>query len=209
MPRNKDPQQPPGDPSTPTAAPNDAGPVYFWRETDPTTGWLSQWYYCPFRDDEDPNKVYFTAEHYMMHHKALLFNDMATAHQILTNKSPRKAKALGRKVSNFSEPTWLAHREAVVRRGNLLKFTRAVSEAGFQMGSQPSRDLPPLEASLRELLLATGERELVEASPFDPVWGIGYRERDAELVSREDWGLNLLGKALMDVRAMLRRPEGS
>ena len=36
--------------------------VYFWRETDKTTGWLSQWYYCPFRDDEDPNRTYSTAE---------------------------------------------------------------------------------------------------------------------------------------------------
>lgn len=37
-------------------------PVYFWRETDPQTGWLSQWCYCPFRDDEDPSVVYDTAE---------------------------------------------------------------------------------------------------------------------------------------------------
>ncbi|ROT35368.1 DUF1768-domain-containing protein, partial [Sodiomyces alkalinus F11] len=154
--------------------------------------WLSQWYFCPFRDEEDPNKVYFTAEHYMMYHKALLFKDAASAHRILTAKHPRQAKDLGRKVSNFSESTWREHREAIVRRGNLFKFTRAVSEAG-----------------LKELLLATGETELVEASPFDPVWGIGYKERDAENVTREDWGLNLLGKALMDVRTMLRRQDGS
>ena len=38
------------------------GPVYFWRETDPATGYLSQWYYCPFRDDEDEKKTYKTAE---------------------------------------------------------------------------------------------------------------------------------------------------
>ena len=37
-------------------------PVYFWRESDPTTGWLSQWYYCPFRDDKNPELVYDTAE---------------------------------------------------------------------------------------------------------------------------------------------------
>lgn len=25
--------------------------IYFWRETHPTTGYLSQWYGCPFKDD--------------------------------------------------------------------------------------------------------------------------------------------------------------
>lgn len=37
-------------------------PIYFWRETDSETGWLSQWYYCPFKDDKDPSKTYKTAE---------------------------------------------------------------------------------------------------------------------------------------------------
>lgn len=143
----------------------------------------------------------------MMHHKALLFNDPATAHLILTNKSPRKAKGLGRKVANFSESTWLQHREDVVRRGNLLKFTRAVSEAGSQKNSRKASQNPTETAPLKDLLLRTGDRELVEASPYDPIWGVGYCERDAELVSRRDWGLNLLGKALMDVRAMLRQQE--
>jgi hypothetical protein len=61
-------------------------------------------------------------------------------------------------------------------------------------------------ARLRTMLLATGERELVEASPFDRVWGIGFREADAEW-NREVWGENLLGRALMDVRARLREEE--
>lgn len=37
-------------------------PLYFWRETDPKTGWLSQWYFCPFKDDKNPAIVYETAE---------------------------------------------------------------------------------------------------------------------------------------------------
>lgn len=36
--------------------------VYFWRESDPELGYLSQWYYCPFRDDKDPEIIYPTAE---------------------------------------------------------------------------------------------------------------------------------------------------
>ena len=40
----------------------DDGPVYFWRETHPETGYLSQWYACPFHDREDRSIVYKTAE---------------------------------------------------------------------------------------------------------------------------------------------------
>lgn len=38
----------------------DSKPLYFWRETDPHAGYLSQWYFCPFNDDE--GKTYKTAE---------------------------------------------------------------------------------------------------------------------------------------------------
>lgn len=38
------------------------GPVYFWRESHPELGYLSQWYYCPFQNPEDPSKTYKTAE---------------------------------------------------------------------------------------------------------------------------------------------------
>lgn len=39
--------------------------VYFWRESDPELGWLSQWYDCPFHDDENPERIYQTAEQYV------------------------------------------------------------------------------------------------------------------------------------------------
>ncbi|KAL7919074.1 hypothetical protein ACQKWADRAFT_302268 [Trichoderma austrokoningii] len=180
-------------------------PIYFWRGSDSHTGWLSQWYYCPFKDDKDPELIYETAEHYMMYQKALLFNDSSIAAQILQpGLHPRKIKALGRQVANFSEATWNANREAIVRRGNYLKFTNAVTEEGFCLGSSSGRDgIPLVEGSLKETLLGTGERELVEASPFDRVWGVGFKPTDAE-ANRRRWGLHLLGKALMDVRAMLR-----
>lgn len=142
----------------------------------------------------------------MMHHKALLFNDAAIAARVLKTKHPRDVKALGRKVANFSESEWVARREAIVRHGNILKFTRAVSEVGFQMGTSTTKNLPPLEASLRDMLVATGDREIVEATPYDWIWGIGFRERDASAL-REDWGSNLLGKALMEVRTILKEGE--
>ena len=72
----------------------------------------------------------------------------------------------------------------VVLEGNWLKFMHG-------------------EGWLRERLLSTGDRELVEASPRDRVWGIGFAAEYAE-ESREMWGMNLLGKALMTVRERIR-----
>lgn len=77
----------------------------------------------------------------------------------------------------------------IVVQGNWLKFT--VSEDAENLG---------------EWLLATGQRELVEASPGDRIWGVGFKERDAG-TNRHRWGQNLLGKALMVVRTRLREEE--
>lgn len=146
---------------------------------------------------------------YMMYQKALLFGDPETGAKILAAASPRKVKALGRAVSNFDEAVWVASRYRVVVDGNVAKFTLAVSEAECRRGSghedsgNDSHGELLGDTSLKDLLLATGERELVEASPFDKIWGVGFApERAAE--KRASWGLNLLGKALMEVREMLR-----
>lgn len=137
----------------------------------------------------------------MMYHKALLFNDQEVADKVLSAGHPRYVKALGREVKNFSEEIWKKHRRDIVRQGNLLKFTTAVTEEGFGKGS--GKDAPPIEGSLRGMLLATGSCDIVEASPYDNIWGIGCKEADAER-RRQHWGLNLLGIALMEVRQLLR-----
>lgn len=54
---------------------------------------------------------------------------------------------------------------------------------------------------LRDFLLGTGDRLIVEASPMDQVWGIGLRATDARARDPRQWrGLNLLGFALMEAR---------
>ncbi len=64
---------------------------------------------------------------------------------------------------------------------------------------------------LRRYLTGTGERILVEASPLDRIWGIGLTRADPDAGDPANWrGLNLLGFALMRVRAELRtagRPD--
>jgi ribA/ribD-fused uncharacterized protein len=59
-------------------------------------------------------------------------------------------------------------------------------------------------AGLRQFLLGTGDRVLVEASPRDTIWGIGLAAGDERAAGPDRWrGLNLLGFALMEVRQRL------
>ncbi|MFJ6673589.1 NADAR family protein [Actinosynnema sp. NPDC091369] len=143
---------------------------------------LSQWWEAPFTVD---GRTFPTAEHFMMHGKALLFGDEGTAGRVLAARTPGEAKALGRQVRGFTEDVWVAERLDVVVRGNLAKFGA--------------------HHDLREFLLGTGDRVLVEASPLDRVWGIGLAADDERAADPARWqGLNLLGEALMEVRARLR-----
>ncbi|ROV91361.1 hypothetical protein VMCG_09678 [Cytospora schulzeri] len=128
-----------------------------------------------------------------MYQKARLFNDDEMAAEILAdhNTHPHKAKELGRGVREFDEDVWVRERYRIVEEATWLKVTRPVNDE---------------EMKLRALLLGTGDRELVEASPFDRIWGVGFRAKDAGR-NREQWGLNLLGKALMAIRERLRKEE--
>jgi ribA/ribD-fused uncharacterized protein len=150
--------------------------VFFWN------GWPSQWHPAAFTID---GVAYSCAEQFMMAEKARLFGDTATLAQILAATSPREHKALGRKVSPFDAPRWDAACREVVYRGNLAKFTQ--------------------NEDLCALLLATGDRTLVEASPTDRIWGIGLAADDPRAVTPAAWrGKNWLGEALMRVRAEIR-----
>ncbi len=58
--------------------------------------------------------------------------------------------------------------------------------------------------SLREHLVATGSKRLVEASPYDTFWGIGLRNRDPDAREHKLWrGINHLGQLLMVVSSDL------
>ena len=54
---------------------------------------------------------------------------------------------------------------------------------------------------LLEYMLNTKNKILVEASPYDRIWGIGMKFNDPRALTPSEWnGLNLLGKCLMKVR---------
>lgn len=121
----------------------------------------------------------------MMAEKARLFNDEDTLMAILNEQEPKKIKDLGRKVKNYNDKKWEAFRQDIVKRGNLAKF------------GQNQR--------LKQYLLSTGEKVLVEASPYDQIWGIGLSAQSVEAKDPNQWlGTNYLGFALEWVREQLR-----
>jgi ribA/ribD-fused uncharacterized protein len=116
----------------------------------------------------------------MMYHKALLFNDTVIAAEILESaEDPKKVKALGRKVKGFKQETWDAEKFGIVVQANREKFGQ--------------------DKTLGAMLIGTKGRDLIEASPLDKIWGIGFT-KDNATKNQARWGQNLLGNALMQVR---------
>ncbi|USW49289.1 Putative YbiA-like superfamily protein [Septoria linicola] len=142
---------------------------------------LQQWYPSPFKAD---GKEFHTAEQYMMYHKALLMNDEEVAEKIAQADTPAKAKQLGREVKNFKQEIWDQMCDKVVEEGSYQKFKQ--------------------NEKLGKILLGTGDRQLVETSPNDRLWGIGFNSDEAE-GNEDQWGENKLGKALERARERLRR----
>ena len=61
---------------------------------------------------------------------------------------------------------------------------------------------------LKSIILSTEDKILVEASPFDKIWGIGMAHDNPSATKPEQWkGLNLLGKVLMKVREELKNKQ--
>jgi len=89
-------------------------------------------------------------------------------------ETPRRAADLGRDPSAPLRPDWEQVRDDVMRRAVRAKFRT--------------------HADIREILLATGDQEIIEDSPTDHYWGQGSTGA----------GKNTLGRILMEARTQLR-----
>lgn len=149
--------------------------TFFW------SGPFSNWYKCAFKVN---STTYNCTEQYMMYQKAILFNDMDIAQKILSSADPKEQKAFGREVKNFNPEKWNEACRDIVFEGNLAKYDQ--------------------NKRLKDILLATAGTTLVEASPYDKIWGIGLTADDSRALSRETWrGKNWLGEVLTEVREYL------
>jgi ribA/ribD-fused uncharacterized protein len=158
--------------------------IFFWGHQvgkSITASCFSQWYPIGFELD---GVRYASSEHFMMAEKARLFGDVSVRERVLKTTDPAVAKKLGREIKAFDEAIWRQHRFAIVQNACHAKFSQ--------------------NPELKRYLFQTGDRVLVEASPVDPIWGIGMAKDDPKAQDPSAWkGLNLLGFALMQARAQI------
>ncbi|XXY73985.1 NADAR family protein [Sorangium sp. So ce291] len=144
-------------------------PIYFYLPRD-AWGWMSN--FSPHGIALD-GAFWPTVEHCFQAAK-FTGTDPAHADAIRRAPRPRDAARMGRDRSRPLRSDWEAVKDDIMRRAVRCKFDTHLD--------------------LRQLLLDTGDDEIVEASPIDFYWGCGG----------DGSGLNRLGTILMDVRAALR-----
>lgn len=152
--------------------------LFFWRQAS----YLSNWHTCYFTID---GITFNCIEQWMMYAKAILFNDTEIAQEILNETDPYVQKMYGREVRNFKKDVWDKEGFDIVVAGLIEKFNQ--------------------NQELKDMLLATNDLHIVEASPVDFIWGIGMAENHPDIMDKSKWkGQNLLGEALMKTRSIIR-----
>lgn len=155
--------------------------VVFFYGVRNANGEFSNHHICSFKVN---GNTFCCVEQYMMAQKALIFRDFQVFNKIMNSKNPVEMKHLGREVKNYRSSVWDEVREKVVKTAVFAKFSQ--------------------NEYLKEKLLGTGEKLIAEANPTDRIWGIGMSKSDKEVMLKMDeWGSNLMGKILMEVREEL------
>jgi ribA/ribD-fused uncharacterized protein len=178
--------------------------THFWL----TSSEFSQWHPSLFKYKDIQ---FISAEQFMMYSKAKLFKDDDVAQKTLDfnnsnlgqsfingeidakeiisgkervkswNEMMKGMKDLGRHVKGYSEDVWVQKRVPIVSVGSREKYSQ--------------------NEHLKDKLMSTVGTTLVEASPYDKIYGIGLKKTDAGANDREQWkGLNLLGDILTKLR---------
>lgn len=139
---------------------------------------FSNYYMKDFTDKDDD--IWHSNEQFYHAMKAIEFEDEEMYNKIRKTDNPQSSKNYGRKVKNFNEKRWAKVSYEYMLEGLRYKFQ---------------------DKKLKKYLLNTGDKLIIESSPWDKVWGTGleighYDAMDPEMFK----GKNLLGKALMEIR---------
>lgn len=146
-------------------------------------GFLSNWYMSDFIED---GRLYTSVEQYLMYGKAVVFKDEEMQQAILATHDVSEIKQYGRQVKGYNETVWNGLRQLVLYRGLVLKFSQ--------------------NEELRQKLIATGNKMLVECARTDKIFSCGISIKDPMRLDMSKWsGKNLLGFALIDLREQLKK----
>lgn len=127
------------------------------------------------------NIEFSCVEQAIMYHRARQAGDRYTAYRILREDNPVTMKRLGNQYRPKTDLEW-SQEEVVVKEAVTQKFARD---------------------DLKQQLLDTGEKRILECNPYDRVYSTGVPANDIGLDTLQYPGKNVLGKILEEVRAAM------
>ena len=162
---------------------NNNNVIYFFRQHG-DYGFLSNFYDVTFIKDKF---VFENSEQCFIYMKNKTFdpNNIEHRNNILYESNPIRVNRLGKQVKNFDKKKWNKNKYKVMVDVLMCKFSQ--------------------NEDLKQQLLETNDSILYEASPYDKIWGIGFNIDKASVTDNSEYGQNLLGKALMEVRSKLSK----
>jgi N-glycosidase YbiA len=142
--------------------------IKFYRLKDPF-GCFSNFSKHPITVD---GIVFKTTEHYFQAHK---FLDVKNRQDVVNAPTPREAANIGRDRNRPLRKDWEVVKNGIMYDALVLKVTQ--------------------HPEILELLIGTGDAQIIEDSPVDSYWGCGADGK----------GLNMLGKCWMKVRDLYKK----
>lgn len=177
--------------------------TYFWK----SQSIFSQWHPSKFIYKDI---TFSSAEQFMMYSKAKMFGADDIAQKIIDyNEKPLIKKFLNGELSDTDICNdkgmlreWDAYQKAIKDHGREVKnYVEAVwVEKRVPVVSVASREKYNQNPAYKAELMKCSGTQMVEASPYDKIWGIGLDQYKAEKIPADKWpGLNLLGNVLTDL----------
>jgi ribA/ribD-fused uncharacterized protein len=139
---------------------------------------LSNFHPAPFTVDDTR---FINSEQYIQAKKSSLFKSPEVTAKIMASSNPGEMKRLTKNLPNFCQKTWEENAQEIAHTAILHKFQQ--------------------NKNLLQYLISTGDKVLVEASPYDKWWGIGLDKDEKNILGKKmSWGKNVQGSILMRVR---------
>ncbi|KAJ3431677.1 hypothetical protein M0812_20593 [Anaeramoeba flamelloides] len=148
--------------------------INFYNENEKPYGCFSNYYFSPFYLE---GKYWITSEHYFQAQKFIQYPEILEKVRRFLTPSKVKKFTNSQQMIHKHRNDWPRVKEEVMKR---------VLEAKFLQNER-----------IKQILLSTGEKELIETTYNDRYWANGG----------DDTGLNRLGNLLMELRERIRQHE--
>ena len=141
--------------------------------------YMSMFSNSKFKEDD---LIFNCCYQYVIYMKLLLFDPFNNKliDKLLKEKEPSNLKKLNKLIKNIDDKLWEKNKYDIIVMGYELIFNQNVK--------------------LKKKILKTKNKQLYKISKNDRELGIGFNTKNALKTDKKEYGQNLLGKALMEVR---------